>query len=87
MSKLLADAEKHLRQYAQLSDFWLLRTPHIQPGLIHYFDAEGRAFVLMDDDDNRVEQCVALLEARGCPVFEDVAAMDSFIERRISNAE
>lgn len=80
MSELLADAERRLRHFADLADFWILRTNHIQPGLIHFLDSEGRAFVLMDDDDNRVTQCIALLEARGCPVFDDVIAMDKYVE-------
>lgn len=81
MNDTLARAEAHLRQYADLDRFWILKTKHIQPGLIHYLDAHGTAFNLMDDNDDRVVQCIELLESRNCPVFDDVAAMDKYAEQ------
>lgn len=87
MSDTFASAESHLRQYAALDRFWILKTRHIQPGLIHYLDSQGRAFVLMDDDDRRVEQCIKLLESKDCPVFGDVAAMDKYAETLADGAK
>jgi len=78
MTGSLAHVEKHLCEYAELDQFWILKTNHIQPGLIHYLDSQGAAFTLMDDDDDRVEQCLELLESRGCPVFDDVIEMDKY---------
>ena len=80
MNENLASTEAHLRRYAELDRFWILRTKHIQPGLIHYSDSHGNAFALMDDNDDRVEQCIKLLESKNCPVFDDVAVMDQYAQ-------
>ena len=55
MNEEITSAESHLRHFAELNRFWIFQDEDIQPGLIHYADAQGRAFVLMDDDDDRVE--------------------------------
>ena len=67
---------QYLQQYAELNRFWVLRSESIQPGLIHYLGSDGTAYVLMDDDDTRVEHCVKLLEANGNPFFSEVSEMD-----------
>ena len=72
------DTKSYLLQFADLKQFWILRTEHIQPGLIHYLGSDGTAYVMMDDDDQRVERCIELLENMGCPIFADVREMDSY---------
>ncbi|MBI1249793.1 hypothetical protein GC197_18355 [bacterium] len=72
------DIRSHLLQYADLSLFWILRTDHIQPGLIHYLGSDGTAYTLMDDDDERVEKCIVFLEDMGSPVFADANEMDNY---------
>ncbi len=81
MSETLFHAEAHLRQYAPLERFWIYRTPQTQPGLIHYADSLGKAWVLMEDDEVVLDQCIKVLESKGCPVFDDVSAMDIHAER------
>lgn len=78
MHDSLFNASDSLRQHADLDRFWLLETNRIQPGLIHYLDAQGQAFTLMDDDDERVERCVTLLTSKNYPVFDDITAMDKY---------
>ena len=78
MNENAIDTKSHLLQYADLRLFWILRTDHIQPGLIHYLGSDGTAYTLMDDDDERVEKCIEFLEDMSNPVFTDVNEMDSY---------
>jgi hypothetical protein len=81
MSEVPGRAEAHLHRYADLDRFWIYRTPDTQPGVINYADSFGQAWTLMEDDDEFVEQCLNLLESRGCPVFDDVSKMQAHAER------
>lgn len=74
-------AEAHLKRFAPLSRFWIYRTEHTAPGLIHYSDQDGRAWTLMEDDEDLLDACIALLESRGCSVFDDVESMDDYAAR------
>ena len=82
--------EAHLRRFAELELFWILRPASVQKGgLIHYLDPHGAAMILMDDDDDRVARCIRLLEAIGCQVFHDTSAMEEHAQemarrRRVS---
>lgn len=64
-SKLRAEA--HLTRFAPLARFWIYRTEHTAPGLIHYSDRDGKAWSLMEDDEDLLDYCIALLGSRGCP--------------------
>jgi hypothetical protein len=75
------DAKQYLLQYAQLHLFWIFRNERIQPGLIHYLGEEGIAYLLMDDDDERVHRCIEYLQSIKCPVFADVAEAASYEEK------
>ncbi|MDB5391345.1 MAG: hypothetical protein JWM11_6991 [Planctomycetaceae bacterium] len=86
MNHMPTQAENHLLQFADLDRFWIFRSADIQPGLIHFGDSLGQAMILMMDDENLLEQCIALLESRDCPVFDDIALMDSYAERFIPKA-
>ncbi len=74
-------AEAHLRQFAPLERFWISRTEYTAPGLIHYSDRDGKAWTLMEDDEDLLDHCIALLELRGCPVFCDIESMDAYADR------
>ncbi len=74
-------AEVHLRQFASLERFWIYRTEHTAPGLIHYSDRDGKAWTLLEDDEDLLDYCVALVESRGCPVFSDIESMDAYAGR------
>ena len=73
------DSRSYLLQFAPLIFFWILRTQHVQPGLIHYLGSDGIAYALMDDDGERVEKCLEFLEGMGCAIFNDVTEMDCFV--------
>ncbi|WP_339908820.1 hypothetical protein [Symmachiella dynata] len=64
--------EEYLLGHAPLKHFWILSTENVQPGLVHFMGADGTPYVLMDDDDERVEKCIEFLEDMGCPVFADL---------------
>jgi hypothetical protein len=64
--------ESYLLELAELNMFWIVRTEHVQPGLIQYLGRDGVAYSLMDDNDKRVEKCIEYLEDMGSPVFADV---------------
>ena len=81
MTEQTVDLRSYLHQYAQLDRFWILKSAHIQPGLIHYLGSDGTAYVLMDDDDVRVEKCIEFLRHMNCPVFNDVNEMDAYAEQ------
>ena len=81
MKEKMACAEAHLRHFAELYRFWIFKAKDIQPGLIHYLDSQGKAFVLMDDNNERVEECIELLGSRNCTVFDDADAMDKYAEQ------
>jgi len=44
------------------------------------------SYVLMDDDDERVEKCIEFLQSMNSPAFADVNEMDSYIEELRSKA-
>jgi len=69
------EAELYLKSFADLSRFWICR------GLIYYVDAHGTSFVMMDDDDERVDVCIELLESMNCRVFSDIDEMDRYAEQ------
>jgi hypothetical protein len=71
-------AMTHLQKFAPLERFWIYRTAHTLPGLIHYSDQSGKAWTLMEDDEDMLDQCIAVLEARGCPIFSDIDPMDAY---------
>jgi hypothetical protein len=74
-------AEDHLKRFAPLERFWIYRTEHAAPGLIHYSDQDGKAWTLMEDDEDLLDSCIELLESRGCSVFDDVESMDAYVSR------
>ena len=71
-------AMTHLQKFAPLERFWIYRTEHTLPGLIHYSDQSGKAWTLMEDDEDVLAQCIAVLEGRGCPVFSEIDSMDAY---------
>jgi hypothetical protein len=74
-------AEAHLRRFAPLERFWIYRTEHTAPGLIHYSDQDGKAWALLEDDEDLLDCCIALLESRGCSVFNDIESIYSYSSR------
>ena len=71
----------HLQQFADISLFWILKSEHVQPGLIHYLDVDDEAYVLMDDNDRRVAKCIEFLENKNCPIFTDRQEMDNYAQQ------
>ncbi|MAX38772.1 MAG: hypothetical protein CME33_19620 [Gimesia sp.] len=75
------EAKLFLEQFAQLDKFYVFKAPTIQGGLICYLAADGKAYSMMDDNDERVEKCIAFLEKMDCPVFSTVEEIDAHIAR------
>lgn len=71
--------ESYLLELAELNMFWIVRTEHIQPGLIQFLGRDGVAYSLMDDDGTRVEMCIEFLVDRGCPAFNDVGEEERYV--------
>lgn len=81
MNDKQSSIEDYLLQFASLDQFLILNSNHFQPGLVYFIDSQGTAFALMDDDDDRVEQCVKFLESKNCPIFDDVLSLKKHTEQ------
>ncbi len=67
---------KYLLQYAPIENFYVFAPPG--NALLKYFDANGRPWTIMEDDEKLVERAVVFLKASGVKVFEDHAALVQF---------
>jgi hypothetical protein len=63
---------QYLEAEADLDCFYIYRAQNVRPGLVHYVDRGGSAWVLMEDNDALVEAAVRFLIDRGNPVFESL---------------
>lgn len=45
--------------------------------LVHFMSDSGQVMVVADDDDDRVEACIAYLESMGLPIFTENTEMDA----------
>ncbi|MFO0863170.1 MAG: hypothetical protein U0744_00670 [Gemmataceae bacterium] len=79
MSRFRESPEAFLLERAPLDRFWIFASENVQPGLIHYLGSDGVAYVIMDDDDERVVECISFLRQAGCPVFSRDDDLDEFI--------
>ncbi|WP_348995393.1 hypothetical protein ABFG95_02245 [Achromobacter sp. HNDS-1] len=72
----MSDAEilQYLQSHASVDRFYLF----IAPGgdaLVKYFDASGRSWNLMEDDDVFIARVVDFLRLSGVRVFDDFEAL------------
>jgi len=72
-----AEVLEYLQSYAPLDSF------HLFAGdiLIRFKDEAGKAWILMEDDDELADRAAALLKARGVKVFDDFSALREYENR------
>jgi hypothetical protein len=72
------DLRRYLLSHAEIGAFYIICSDNISPGLIKYFDSTGKAWSLMEDDDELVAKAVEFLRKNGAPLFENVSAAQEF---------
>ena len=70
----------YLMAYADLDCFYVTVGRGIQDGLIGYVDRSGKAWILMEDDEDLAEACLAFLRSRPAAVFDSQSDEEQFID-------
>lgn len=72
------DVLVYLQSHAPLERFYLFRSPKGGGVLMKYFDALGRPWSIMEDDDAFAAQAVDFLRRSGVQIFDDYPALLKF---------
>ncbi len=70
----------YLESHAPLTRFYLFAPAQGGQALIKYFDAAGKSWNIMEDDDQFVAQLTQFLERSDVRVFNDYATLLKFEE-------
>ena len=70
----------YLMAYADLDCFYVTVGRGIQGGLIGYVDRSGKAWVLMEDDEELADACLAFLRSMPAAVFDSQLDEEQFID-------
>ena len=68
----------YLLGHAPIENFYVTCLNSSSEGVINYFDSEGRAWCLMEDDDTLAADAIIFLKAKGVPVFYDAISLKEF---------
>lgn len=68
----------YLESHAPLARFYLFMPSQGDDVLMKYFDASGRSWNIMEDDDETVAQVAKFLKRSGVQVFHDYSALLKF---------
>lgn len=68
----------YLESHAPLERFYLFMLGQGDDVLMKYFDASGRSWNIMEDDDETVARVAGFLKRSGVQVFNDYSALLKF---------
>ena len=69
----------YLQAFADLSCFYIIVGREIRGGLIGYVDRNGRAWTLMEDDEELADACLEFLRGLPAPEFDSTDKEETFI--------
>jgi hypothetical protein len=75
------ELQEYLLSHAEIRAFYITCLDNSSSGLISYFDSKGKAWRLMEDNDDLVADAVEFLKNHGAPLFEDINAVQEFESR------